>query len=279
MPLVLLLAILLIIPIYGPAQAQPSNLPQALKTLQERGAQTRYLGKRFGMDGYIAIFQGKEQYYYVTPDGKGFVMGLLFDQDGKMETLDQVRILQQENGDVLDILAQDSPADEPLTQAIEETSEAFTYKTPAQRMFADIQNSNWVEIGDKNAPVIYSFMDPQCPHCHSLMMDVKEQYIDKGLLRVRVIPVGFRQETLAQAAFLLASPNAQQLWYDHISNPDKQIPASAQTNISGVEKNLALLQTWKFDVTPLTVYQNKEGEIKIIRGRIGDLNALIADLE
>lgn len=274
-----ILSTLLIVPQIVKAQESIPTMPDALQLLVDRGAQARYLGKRHGMDGWITIFQGQEQYYYVTPDGQGFLMGLLFDKDGTMATVEQVRDLQSQSGEVLDFLAADRPIDDQdLATAIRETNEAFEYKTPAERMFADVENSNWIEFGSRDAPVIYSFMDPQCPHCHEFMKDMKQAYIEKGLVRVRMIPVGFREETLAQSAFLLAAPDAKERWYNHLDGDASALPAKAGTSTQGIQKNLALMQTWKFDVTPMTIYRGKDGKVKIIRGRAGNMADILADL-
>ena len=259
------------------AQETLPEMPEALQVLVDRGAQARFLGKRHGMDGWVTIFQGQEQYYYVTPDGQGFLMGLLFDKNGDMATIQQVRDLQRQSDDVLDFLAVDK-VDETLTEAIKETNEAFEYKTPAERMFADVENSNWIKFGPDNAPVIYSFMDPQCPHCHDFMGDLRASYIEKGLVQLRMIPVGFSEETLAQAAFLLAAPDSKQRWYNHLDGDSSALPAKSGSNTQGIQKNLALMQAWKFNVTPMTIYRGKDGKVKIIRGRAGNMSDILADL-
>ena len=258
-------------------QAGLPAMPDALQVLVDRGAQARYLGKRHGMDGWVTIFQGQEQYYYITPNGEGFLMGLMFDKDGTMATIEQVRELQSQSDDVLDFLAVDK-VDKSLTKAIKETNAAFDYKTPAERMFMDVENSNWMQFGIEGAPVIYSFMDPQCPHCHEFMKDLRGDYIEKGLIQVRMIPVGFREETLAQAAFLLAAPDAKERWYKHLDGDTSALPAKTNTNTQGIQKNLALMQAWKFSVTPMTIYRGRDGKIKIIRGRAGNMSDILADL-
>lgn len=261
------------------AQESIPTMPDALQVLVDRGAQARYLGERHGMEGWITIFQGQEQYYYVTPNGEGFLMGLLFDKDGQMATINQVRDLQSQSGEVLDFLTVDKKIDDQdLSTAIRETNEAFDYKTPAERMFAEVENSNWVQFGKTSAPVIYSFMDPQCQHCHQFMQDMKDSYIGKGLVQVRMIPVGFREETLAQAAFLLAAPDATERFYNHLDGDKSALPAKTGTSTQGIQKNLALMQQWKFDVTPMTIYRGKDGKVKIIRGRAQDMAAILADL-
>ncbi len=260
------------------AQEVAPEMPEALQALADRGAQSRYLGTKHGMQGWVSIFKGQEQYYYVTPDGKGFVMGLLFDQDGSMATVEQVRALQSKSDDVLDILAIDQEPEESLQALKNKTPDEFAYKSPAERMFADVENSNWVSFGAKDAPVVYSFMDPQCPHCHAFMQDLRAGYIDKGLVQVRMIPVGFTEETLSQAAFLLAAPDSKERWFQYLDGDADAVPAKTTTNTQGVQKNLSLMQAWKFDVTPITVYRGKDGKVKLVRGRAGDMNKVLADL-
>ena len=258
------------------------ELPEAIKELSDRGAQTRYLGTKHGMDGWITIYQGQEQYYYVTPDKKGFVMGVLFDEDGRMATVDQVRDLQAQGDDVLDMLTSETAEASKMrdnTRDISEVSAEFEYRSPAERMFADVQNANSIALGaNKDAPVIYSFIDPQCSHCHEFIKDMKADYLDKGLLQIRIIPVGFRDETLAQSAILLASQDAEDRFYAHLRGDEQALPVTTSLSTQGVQKNLALMQAWKFNVTPLNVYMSKDDEIKIIRGRAKDPAALLADL-
>lgn len=259
------------------AQKDP-DVPEALQVLVDRGAQARYLGEKYGMQGWITVYKGQEQYYYVTPDGQGFLMGLLFGKDGEMETVNQVRELQANSDDALDILAVDQTPAEKAKEALAQENKQFEYKTPAERMFADVQNSNWVKFGDDKAPVIYSFMDPQCPHCHAFLEDIKPSYLDKGLVQLRMIPVGFREETLAQAALLLASPDPQERYFNHIAGNESALPVDETINTQGVQKNLSLMQAWKFDVTPLTIYQDKAGKVKIIRGKAKDMAQILNDL-
>ncbi len=277
--LTVVLVALFSMPLISPSLAQEKtpDIPQALQVLADRGAQIRYLGTEHGMQGWISIFQGQEQYHYVTPDGQGFVMGLLFDKDGSMVTIEQVRSLQSQNDGVLDALALDRPAEASLDAVKQDTADAFEYQSPAERMFNEVSNSNYIAFGNDDAPVIYSFMDPQCPHCHSFMEDLRKGYIDEGLVQVRLVPVGFREETLAQSAFLLASPDPKTAWYDHLDEKT-MLPAKNNVNTDGVQRNLMLMQDWKFNVTPMTIYRGKDGKVKIIRGRASNMADIIADL-
>lgn len=277
--------LLVLLAVSLPAHAQRSNVipevPEPLKALEEKGAQLRFLGTENGMDGWIAIYQGQEQYYYITPDKKAFVTGLMFAEDGRPITVEQVRQLQVQNGGVLDLLAEapeKTPEQRTADNAPKSVSEALNRKTPGERMFADVENSNWVRLGRENAPVIYSFVDPQCPHCHKFLTDLRKDYIEKGLIQVRIIPVGFQQGSLAQASFLLAAPDAEERFYRHLDGDKEALPAKSDVSGQAIQKNMALMQAWKFNVTPLTVYRSRTGEVKIVRGVAKDIPGLIADL-
>lgn len=255
------------------AQDTLPTLPKPIQNLVDEGAQIRFLGKDHGLDAWITIKNGQEQYFYVMPDGEAFVMGVLFDDTGRAVTVDQVSRLRTESGDeILDTLASDFPA------ANQGQNESFEFKTPAERMFYDIENSNWVPMGNPGAPVIYSFIDPQCPHCHAFVNDLRNGLLENGKVQLRMIPVGFKDETRAQAAFLLATPNPQERWMRHMDGDETALPAKSEINQQGVQRNLALMQSWKFSVTPMLVYRSKDGSVKLVRGRPKDLDAMIADV-
>jgi thiol:disulfide interchange protein DsbG len=267
-------------PAFAQNKGAVPDVPEALAALSERGAQLRYLGKEHGMDGWIAMYQGQEQYYYITQDGKAFVTGLMFGQDGRPITIEQVRTLQQQGGEFLDLLAEDQPEQPSLEEVKKQTSviDAAKAQSPAERMLADIEKANMVRLGSASAPLIYSFIDPQCPHCHDFIQKLRKDYIEKGALQVRIIPVGFFQGSPEQAALLLASPDGEERFYNHLDGDKNALPAKESVSTQSVQKNMAVMQAWKFDVTPLTVYRSRSGEIKIIRGVPKDIPGMIADL-
>ncbi len=261
------------------ASAQENNtllpsLPAPLQNLVNEGAQIRFLGKDFGVEGWVAIKNGQEQYFYVLPNTKAFISGLLFDDAGKAVTIDQVNRLRAQSSDLLDQLAEDAPVQEAKQKA---QAEKYEFKTPAEQLFWDIENSNWVAIGQAGAPVFYSFIDPQCPHCHAMLEELRPD-IEAGRVQVRMIPVGFKEETRAQAAYLLATPSAEQIWWRHMDGDASALPAKREINDQGVQRNLAIMQSWKLSVTPLIVYRGVDNQVKIVRGKPKDKEAMIADL-
>ncbi len=257
------------------AQTALPELPAPIQNLVDEGAQIRFLGREFGFDGWLTIKNGQEQYFYVKPDGSAFLMGVLFDNKGEMITVDQVQRLRNTDESLLDTLAGEGT----LGDGSNVQEKAMELQSPSEQLFSDIENSNWVALGNPDAPVIYSFIDPQCPHCHAFIEDLRKNYLDKGLIQVRMIPVGFREETRAQAAFLLATPSPQERWYKHMEGDETVLPARAELNQQGVQRNLAVMQSWKLSVTPMIVYRGRDGAVKIVRGKPKDIPGMIADLE
>ena len=262
------------------AQAQENTslpeLPAPIQDLVDKGAQIRYMGRDHGLDAWITIQRGQEQYFYVQPDGNSFVMGLLFNNKGKLITTDQVKRLQDQGDTLLDTLASNSTGFE--TSNKNNTSDHFNFKSPSERLFFDIENSNWIPLGQPGAPVAYSFIDPQCGHCHAMISALKEDILEKGRVQLRIIPVGFRDETKAQSAFLMATPNPQERLFAHLSGDENALPAKSDLNQQGVERNLAIMQSWKFNITPMTIYRAKDGSVKILRGRPKDIDFFLSDL-
>lgn len=256
-------------------------LPAPLEAMAKEGAQLRYMGNDGGLDGWMAIQNGQEQYFYVTPDREYVLLGMLFDKSGKMITLQQVSKLQKDGDPVLDILKAQTP--DPKASVTDnlpkEGDIAKSLKSPSEQLFADIESSNWKALGKDTAPILYMFIDPQCPYCHEFMKTLRKD-IDGGNIQVRMIPVGFHGDSArAQAALLLAVPNAQERWFRHIDGDKDALPPTPGVNEQGVERNMAIMQSWKLDVTPLSIYRAKDGKIKIIQGRAKDMKALLADLQ
>ncbi len=267
------LASVLLLGLSGAAHAQENlpNMPDPIKNLAAEGAQIRYLGRDYGFDSWLTIKNGQEQYFYVLPDQSAFVMGVLFDPKGKMVTLDQVQRLRGSGDDVLDSLAsEDFTANEPKKE--------FEPQSTSERLFYDIEKSNWVPLGKSGAPVIYAFIDPQCPHCHSFINEIRTDYLDTGKIQVRLIPVGFKDETRAQAAFLMATPNPEERWMRHLDGDTEALPAKSEISQQGVQRNLAIMQSWKFNVTPMIIYRGVDGSVKLVRGKPKNIDSLIADI-
>lgn len=265
------------------AQTVPATppMPEVLEELASRGAQVRFLGSENGLNGWATILQGQEQYFYVTPNGDAVLMGLLFDKTGRAITVEQVARLQQSDtslGALSSIAVPEPEASDPVARLRDQLRQQVDMPPPAEQMMADIEAANVLTLGKADAPVVYAFVDPQCPHCHSLMQDLRKDLLPQGKIQVKLIPVGLRDDTKAQAAYMLAAPDATDRWYRHLDGDKDALPVDSTLNRQGVERNLIIMQNWKFDATPIMVYRDRNGAVKIVRGRPRDLNQIVADL-
>lgn len=265
-------------------------LPAPIQNLVAEGAQIRYLGRESGLDGWVTIKNGQEQYFYVTVDQQAILMGIMFNNKGDVVTLRQINALRDKEGPSIDRLAGFPEATAQKTEETKVPEGAFdspkalmesASKSKPEQMYESVETANWVSLGQPDAPAIYSFIDPECPHCHDLIQDVRKSgYLEKGLLQLRLIPVGLMSEdSLKEAAFLLAAPDAEALLYRHLDGDKTALPASDTVNTQGVQRNIVLMQDWKLDVTPFSVYRDRAGKVKIVRGRPSDLKKIVADLK
>lgn len=251
------------------AQNAIPEAPDPIQNLIADGAQARYLGNDYGVDAWLTIKNGQEQYFYVMPGGEAFVMGVMFDKKGKLVTVDQVRRLR-EGGD---------PALDALTERPEPApAETQAFLSPAEQMFQNVQESNWITLGQNTAPIAYAFVDPRCPHCHEFVKDVRSD-IESGKLQLRLVPVGvLSRDSLTQAAFLLAAPNPAERWFQHLDGDKDALPIQEGLSEQGVMRNMQVMQSWKMDATPIIVYRDKAGKIKIVRGKPKDSDTMIKDI-
>lgn len=256
--------------------AQTPPVPKQLESFQAEGAQVRFLGRSYGMNGWIVFHKGKEQYFYETPEGRGVVSGIMFGETGNNITLQQIVKIQKQSGDVLGVFAEQEVAKENRLDNL--VSKSVNLKPKPEQLYDSVEESNWVALGSSDAPYIYTFIDPQCPHCKAFLEDLRQNYIQKGLVQVRIIPVGFREDTMAQAAFLLTAPDPETRLYRHMKGDGEALPVTRSINQQGVERNLSIMQAWKFNMTPVSIYKDKRGEVKIIAGRAQNAADLVADL-
>ena len=258
------------------AQEKTPPLPEPLQKLAAEGAQMRYLGRDLGFDGWVSVKNGQEQYFYVAPDTGTFFLGLLFNKNGRAVTFDQIKRLQGK-GDPLF-----NPAEAPSQKAeMKDETAPVTSKvlSPAERLFQAAEGAQGIKLGADTAPVVYMFIDPQCPHCKDFLKDLRKDYIESGRLQVRIIPVGvLGDKSLKMAASLLTFPDAGARLWRLIDGDESAVPADPAADTRPVAANIKIMQDWKLTATPLTLYRDKTGKIKLIQGRAKNPEDMMQDL-
>jgi thiol:disulfide interchange protein DsbG len=272
------------------AQESQPPVPAPIQNLVSDGAQLRYMGLEYGLNGWLILKNGEEQYFYSTPDGQAILMGILFNNKGDTVTLRQINALRKKEGPAIDKLAgYTEPVKPTETSKIANVAPDFTnpqallksaVKPKSEQLFDGVENANWIKFGSDSAPAIYTFIDPECPHCHDLVQKIRKSgYLEEGLLQLRLIPVGVLSEnSLIEASYLLASPTAQNDFYRHLDGEKDVLLSDKSINTQGVQRNIKLMQDWKLDVTPFTVYRARDGKVKILQGVPEDIKTIITEL-
>lgn len=147
----------------------------------------------------------------------------------------------------------------------------------AERLMSDFEHSNWVSLGNYDAPEIYAMIDPNCPHCRKAMQGFKS-YLDSGRLEIRMVPIAFEDRAKRVGALLLAAGDPKQAFYEYISGNLPNLGNDTGVNTQGVERNIMTAVAWGFNVTPMFFYRNAAGEVKIIKGVPKDYDLILKDI-
>tara|TARA_Y100000034_G_scaffold136470_1_gene213102 strand:- start:1040 stop:1936 length:897 start_codon:yes stop_codon:yes gene_type:complete len=258
---------------FAQTEKQP-EIPAFIKGLEEKGATVKYLGSDLGVNGWLIIADGAAEYVYTTPDGKANIAGFLIDEEGTVVSQAQMATFMEENKEIMGSFSAQKDA-----QKVDVSSETKANSDKAQKLFEDIEKTNWVVLGQPNAPIIYTIIDPECPHCHAMIDDLNRgEAFENGSLQMRAVPVGLISKTsLYRAENLLRSGTASADLMELAKVDGKQVSDAEPDSLELVKKNMAFLQEWGLDVTPFTIYKDQSGKIKVVRGVPDDMQALIND--
>jgi thiol:disulfide interchange protein DsbG len=280
----------LILSFLSVAQAQTAvpPMPKQLDPLVKEGAQVRYLGDDLGLEGWMVVMRGNQQFFYVTPDKKALLSGVLYAEDGTLVTTRQLQRLGSDDKNLIDQFvggmkgAPEATAGRSGPQSVDTTAPSesdYANLSPSEQLLLTVEHSNWVALGDENAPVVYSFIDPQCPHCHDFINDLRRGFLKRGMIQLRVVPVGLMNaDSLKQAAFLLSAPDAENVFYKHLDGDKDALPINNTFSTDGVELNIDIMRGWGLDVTPFSIYRDAAGKVKILKGLPSRLEELMSDL-
>lgn len=251
--------------------------PDPIASLEKDGAQIRYMGRESGYDGWVAIKQGQEQYFYSRPDSEVIFLGLMFDNKGKLLTVGQVAELQKREPGLNKLAGEDDGFGiASSTQSRQVTNDEF--KIPSERLFSDIEESNWISLGNLSAPAIYMFIEPDCPHCRAAINDFYNLFVKQGKLNLRLIPVGFSNKNVMKSAFVIAAPNPEKRIISYINGDSEALEVDENINTQAVEVNMSIMQKWKFDAVPMIVYRDANNVVKIVKSRPQNPNDIYTDI-
>ena len=249
--------IFLILPLLFAERCPASDsqkIPPVLHTLKSAGVNLTFVKMVHDLHMWKAQKEGKSRLLYVTQDQEALVLGELYDTSG---------ILNSWSGEV------DSPP---------AVSPAPAHRV--QEFWQDLESSTWFKIGSETAPIFYLIADPSCSHCLK-MADRLLPLTESGKLQIRVILVSFLGEKSEQAAaFILAAQSPAQAFLDYKKNPRLlNIPASFNSKVLRQrDANNRLLIKWRITATPLSVFKDRSGNVKVIEGALQNVESLLKSL-
>jgi thiol:disulfide interchange protein DsbG len=259
--------------------ADQKPLPAFLLQIQSQGAEIHYLGNDLGVDGWMALYQGNEQFFYIPPSGNAIITGLLMNPKGEIITADQVLALSKKKPefDYLDSIQTPDTASATETKDTQSSSAQLS-----EQLFGQLEQSHFMSLGKKGAPIIYSFVDPNCPHCHKLIRQLQQTLLKEDKIELRAVLVGFKDGSLKQAAYMLNQPNADDIWAHIVAGQKdifpKDLQSSATILTAPIEENMQLMQQWNLTDTPTSFYRDATGKIQVIRGIPKDMDAIYKTL-
>jgi protein-disulfide isomerase len=261
-----------------PTHPDPDQIG-TLKIFKSQNAKIDYLGRKFGLDGWLISKDAAVQVVYTTPDGQGTVVGLLYGPDGQVATGDQL-IKAKENGVVLPVAAGVDPAatmQPSIAPGVQSNSASIP---PSERLWKAMESSTYMTFGPPSAPPLYVFMDPRCHYCHDYFQTLSMTYLPQNSVQLRVVPVGILSaDSEKEAQQIMSTSDPKAAWVkvengDLSGLPDVIAPGVQEK----VDANKALMGEWSLKGTPGSVYRGKDGKVKLIYGLPSDIPAVIADL-
>lgn len=197
-----------------------------------------------GLTALVAESGSTRRLFYVTPDGEGLIVGLVFDAQGHNTTTADV-------------------AKAGLNQSADAVS-----KTPAPAEAWRAVQALTPIIQGRSERVIYAFIDPQCPYCHRFIRQIGPM-VEQGQVQIRWLPVGILTDESKGLARALYHGDADTAFAELMSGALQSTPPDHEDDLRVARNVLALRQTGK-SVVPLFVYRDRDGNVIMQQGLPSD---------
>lgn len=139
-----------------------------------------------GLRAIVADNGAEKRLFYITPDGKSLIVGMVFDAQGNNVT----------SGDMSKAGVADVGGAKVMGDA------------QLQALWDRAEKLRWVQEG-KSGKVIYAFFDANCPYCHRLWSTLRAG-VQAGKIQVRWLPVAILKDTskgLGAAIYSASNPS------------------------------------------------------------------------
>ncbi|OWY40974.1 thiol:disulfide interchange protein DsbG [Xenophilus sp. AP218F] len=219
-----------------PASLHAAALPAPIAALEQQGYEI--LGSfpgPAGMTGYAALYLGRPQTLYLTPDGRQAIVGAMTDARG------------------------------------EKWNPAVVDKQFGDAIWQQLAASAWVGDGDAAAPrVAYVFTDANCGYCRQFWQAARP-WVAAGKAQLRHVLVAvIAPDSRGKAAALLADPDPAAALQRHEAAPPQAgvrplavVPPAVDKQLAG---NQQLMERLGVFATPAIYYRDDQGVLQKAQG-------------
>lgn len=263
-----ILALMLLAFLPGMALAQQKPSTPELREFERNGGKLVHLGKTFEVDGWLLVNRDgtpARDVLYILPSG-AIVKGFLYTSGGTNITKSQFQLYHKRQDGSQGAIPFDKGDEVALP--------------PAEVFYSAAEKSNWVRTGMVDAPYVYMFINVNCEHCQSLWRTLKGS-VDKGLLQLRIIPLGEQDANLEGGAALLSSEDPGQAWQEYM---DGKKGTLHKTKIKGdalekMRENNKLAKKWKLPAMPFLIYRKvSDGTLLTVAEKLDNPMQMMSDL-
>lgn len=221
-------------------QAQPAELPEAVKQIEKQGIE---IIKPFkapgGMEGWLGKYQDMGVTLYLTPDKKHVVSGYMYDEQGN------------------------NLSEKMINQEI--------YIPAGREMWKKLTAAPGITEGSAQAKCqVVVFADPFCPYCNKFWHQA-QPYIKDNSISTKTLLVGvIRPDSGQYAAAILSDQHPQKVWHELERSDGKNKP-QLQSNtppavFRQIQMNQQLMESLGANGTPAIYYLNKDRALQQIIG-------------
>jgi len=288
-------------PAPGLAEGAPTR-PPILDWLEAQGVALTPLGEEGGLAAWLGEAPGgRMQTFYLTPDGRHIVAGLMFGLGGTNVTAAQLatmrgrieaerRRIQERDRLVADAQRALEGGFERALAPVPERREGAgpsagpTPTGPTRAAGAEPERREalmraaaataWFSIGRADVPVVYMVADPQCPHCHAVWAQLKPR-VEAGEIAVRIILVAALPGSEARAISIMARPEPGRVWLAGEGSTPAPVapppPAGSRQDLVArqlLRVNLDFAREAGIRGTPWLAYVGDDGALHTVEGAV-----------
>jgi len=244
----------------------------ALQRLASHGALLRDLGISHGMQGVFAQSGKQFRVFYLAPDGRAEIGGVMWDETGRNVTRDQVEKIPG----VIPTVTWTPPRKSNQANAVGGADPAPV--DPVARLEA----ADYGLVGRDGAPRVYMVIDPLCPYSQQAMKTLQGA-VDAGHVQLALVPIAINdhengnQSTPAANALIAAGRTGMDTAWRKIME-DGKLPESAETDPTAPAQlalNMSAAHAISIRGTPTFVWRSHDGQAHAQAGLSDNLDAFL----